>query len=237
MQAIILAGGKGVRLRPYTMVLPKPLMPVYERPIIEIIVRHLIRSGISEVIISSGYLHHLIRAFFGNGTRYKIPIRYVVEKKPLGTAGSISLVDGLKDNFIVINGDTLCDIDINAMLQQHNKDGNDVTIGSYKMRYKIDLGVLEIDENQRLIGYKEKPEMKYAVSMGVYIFNTSVLSNMTHGEKLDLPAFVLRLREQGYHVGCYNHPGIWLDIGRPTDFARVNEDETLYEELKSLLEE
>ncbi|MFC2170859.1 NDP-sugar synthase [Calditrichota bacterium] len=235
MKAIILAGGKGTRLKPYTMVLPKPLIPVYDVPIIEIIICKLIVSGISEIIVSCGYLHHLIQTYLDDGKRFGIPIRYVIEETPLGTAGSISLVKNLSDHFIVINGDTLCDIDFDEMLKNHPDNNNDVTIGTYRMKYQIDLGVLNFDSEMRLEGYVEKPTDEYLISMGVYIFSSKVLKSMNHAEKIDLPDFILKLLKNGYRIAGYEHKGIWLDMGRPSDFVKIQEDEELHNRLKPLL--
>lgn len=225
-QAVLLAGGQGVRLRPYTLVLPKPLLPVGGRPIIEILIRQLARAGVEEVVVSVGYLGRLIESYL-EGAALGARVRYSVEKEPLGTAGPLSLIEDLADDFFVINGDTLCDLDFTAMAAEHRRAGNDVTVGAYRMEHKVDLGVLELGEGDRVVGYVEKPTLDYVASMGVYVMNARALAELPRGVRVDLPDFVRRIAGQGGRVGAYRHAGLWLDMGRPGDFERVENDEAL----------
>lgn len=205
------------------MILPKPLIPipVLDKPIIEVIVRQLVRFGVDEIIVSTGHLKRLIQAYLDDGSEFDVRIRYVEEDHPLGTAGPIGIVDGLKDDFFVINGDTLCDVDFGAMLAHHREHRNGVTIGTFKESVKIDLGVVKVGADKTLVKYLEKPKINFRVSMGVYLFNSGTLPHIVSGETIDLPTFVLRLRDRGFRVGCFEHKGIWLDLGRPSDYERV----------------
>lgn len=235
MQAIILAGGKGIRLKPYTTVLPKPLLPVNGKPIIEIIIRQLADAGVKEIIVSIGYLGELLEAYLRDGSQYGIKLDYSKEEKPLGTAGPISLVDNLSDEFFVINGDTLCDVDFASMLQAHRDSGNAVTVSAYRKKHLIDLGTLELNDDLQITAYNEKPEIDYIVSMGIYVFNSSVRKELEVGAHLDLPDFIMRLREKDFAVGAYMHSGIWMDMGRPSDFEKIQEDESLSEQIRTLI--
>lgn len=225
MQAIILAGGKGTRLRPFTFVLPKPLMPVHDRPIMEVIIRQLTAAGVDDIIISVGYLHQLIRAYAGDGSAFGTPIRYSQEEAPKGTAGPIGLVEGLEGDFVLINGDTLSNVDFKSMIEYHRENGNDVTIGGYRKDSRVDLGVLELDDDQRLVDYHEKPTHSYVVSMGIYVFSDRILKEITPGAHIDVPDLLLKLRDKGYTIRTYMHDGMWLDMGRPSDFAKIADSE------------
>lgn len=179
MQALILAGGKGTRLRPYTTVLPKPLMPIGDMPILEIVLQQLKHSGFDSVILAVGYMHHLFQSFFQDGERFGIKIEYSLEKEPLGTAGPIALaLDKLEDNFLVMNGDLLTTINYCDLYKDHVNTNADATIALHSRTVNIDYGVIEYDENHRLTGYKEKPSFNYDVSMGINVLNKSLSKNL-----------------------------------------------------------
>ena len=223
--AVILAGGKGTRLRPFTVTFPKPLVPIGDRPILERLLQQLSDSGVSKVILSLGHLSSLIRAYVSqhvllNG---KLTIEFVEEEMPLGTAGSLSLVSGLNKSFLVMNGDLLTDIDFRRLVNAHLQSGAALTIGRYVRRQKSDFGILEFDGNGFVTGYLEKPEHTYSVSMGVYVYEPHVLQYISPDQYLDFPDLVRRLLDHGQKVGTYLHAGLWLDIGRPEDYARAQE--------------
>ncbi len=219
-QALILAGGKGTRLRPYTTVLPKPLMPVGDYPILEIILRQLKRAGVSEVILAVGYMSQLFEAFFQNGARYGMKIDYSFEEYPLGTAGPIALViERLDNDFIVMNGDLLTTLNYRNLFAFHRKMNAAATIGLYRRDVQIDFGVIESDQENRLSRYTEKPIYHFDVSMGVNILNKKAVSAyLKVGERLDIPDLMMRLRDDGHPVYCYREPCFWLDIGRVEDY-------------------
>jgi NDP-sugar pyrophosphorylase family protein len=224
MKAVILAGGKGTRLAPYTVVLPKPLVPIGEQPILEILLRQLRHYGVTEVILAVGYLAGLIEAYFGDGEKLGLRITYSREDEPLGTAGPLALIDGLDETFMVLNGDLLTNLDYRQLVAHHRKSGASCSIAMYDRSVQISLGVLKVDERQRLTDYIEKPTYHYQVSMGVYVFEPKVLARIPRGQYLDFPDLIKGLLKDRQHVGCYPFSGYWLDIGRHDDYAQAMED-------------
>jgi NDP-mannose synthase len=225
MQALILAGGRGTRLRPYTTVLPKPLMPVGDYPILEIILRQLKYFGFEEVILAVGYQSHLFQAFFQDGERFGLRIEYSFETEALGTAGPLALVlDQLQPDFLVMNGDLLTTLNYRNLWEHHQTDGAAATIGLYQRDVNIDFGVIESDREGRLLRYIEKPTYHFDVSMGVNVLNTQAIRPyLTPGKHLDLPQLMSMLSENGRPVRCYREPCYWLDIGRIDDYQTANE--------------
>ncbi len=232
MRAVILAGGKGTRLLPYTTVIPKPLMPVGDRPILELIIRQLKHYGFSRVTMAVGHLAELIEAYFGNGNKYGIKIDYSREDEPLGTIGSLSLIDTLDTTFLVMNGDVLTNLDYLKLVDFHKKNEAVATIATYNKEVKVDLGILEMDEGFELKQYIEKPTLKYDVSMGIYMFEPETLSFIEPNEYLDFPDLVLTLMKAGRKVIGFPFDGYWLDIGRHDDYVRAQEE---FEDLKESL--
>jgi NDP-sugar pyrophosphorylase family protein len=232
MRAVILAGGKGTRLLPYTTVIPKPLMPVGDRPILELIIRQLKHYGFSRVTMAVGHLAELIEAYFGNGNKYGIKIDYSREDEPLGTIGSLSLIDTLDTTFLVMNGDVLTNLDYWKLVDFHKKNQAVATIATYNKEVKVDLGILEMDEDFQLKQYVEKPTLRYDVSMGIYMFEPEILSFIEPNEYLDFPDLVLTLMKAGRKVIGFPFDGYWLDIGRHEDYVRAQEEfETMKENL------
>jgi NDP-sugar pyrophosphorylase family protein len=217
MQAVILAGGKGTRLRPYTNVIPKPLVPVGEYSILEIILKQLKYYGVTEVVIAVNHLANLIMAFFGNGSSFGLNIRYSVENKVLGTAGPLNLIEGLQDNFLVMNGDLLTTINYRDLFESHLERGSIITIGTYSKRLKIDLGVVK-SQGISFIDYIEKPELTYDVSMGLYAMNKEILSFIPPESKFDMPDLVMKIHHAGKSVTCFKGDFEWLDIGMAEDY-------------------
>lgn len=239
MKAVILAGGLGTRLRPYTTVFPKPLMPIGESPILELIIRQLKARGFDEITLAVGHLAELIMAFFNDGSKYGINIDYSREEKKLGTAGGLGLLkDKLDDDFLVMNGDVLTSLDFSEFLAFHKRSGSKATIALNRRYVDIDFGVVELDSDRKLKGYIEKPRIDYLVSMGVYAFDQSVLEYIPSNEYLDIPDLMKRLLAEGETVNGYIHEGYWLDIGRPDDYDKANNDtERLYRELGVSIDE
>ena len=233
MKAVILAGGKGTRLAPYTKVLPKPLMPIGEdMPILEVLLRQLKRAGIDDVTLAVGHSAGLLCAFFQDGERLGLHITYSYEDQPLGTAGPLSLLDGLDDTFLVTNGDVLTTLHLPALIDSHRRRGAIATIASSVKKVKIDLGVIGIDGGSRIVGYTEKPTYEFLVSMGIYVFEPRVLSYIGHQERLDFPDLVLRLIAAGERVLSYPYDGYWMDLGRVEDYEQAVRD---FESLKTQL--
>lgn len=221
VRVVVLAGGKGTRLRPYTTVFPKPLMPIGDMPILEVVLRQLKCYGFEKITISVNHLADLIQTFFGNGSGLGLDISYCIEDKPLGTAGSISLVKDITDTFLVMNGDLLTTIDYNAMVRKHIESSATATIGIFPREVKIDFGVLDISDSGELIAYKEKPKYEYLVSMGVNVFNKSVLQFIPKGKYLNMPTLMMNLKKAGKKILTFRSDCEWLDIGRPDDYEQA----------------
>ena len=222
MKAVVLAGGKGTRLAPYTSILPKPLMPIGDMPILEIILQQMKKAGITEVILTVGHLAELLRAFFNDGERFGLKIEYSVEEIPLGTAGPLSLVaPSLGETFIVANGDVLTTLDLRDLVSTHRQSGAIATIASHARLVKINLGVLQVDGSNELTGYIEKPTFDYIVSMGIYVFEPEVLGYIPYNNYLDFPELVLNLIGNGERVMSYRFDGYWQDLGRPDDYEQA----------------
>ena len=225
MEAVILAGGKGTRLRPYTITLPKPLVPVGERPILELMIRQLKRAGVVRITIAVGHMADIVMAFFGAGEKFGIEILYSVEDEPLGTVAPIKLIDNLPEQFLVMNGDLLTDLDYEALYRSHAASGAELTIATYQRDAKIDFGVLEVDRAaRRLTGFREKPTYHFDVSMGVYVFSRSLLQRVPLREPYGLDDLVLNMLAAGQPINTYPHSGYWLDIGRPDDYEQAVQD-------------
>lgn len=234
-RAVILAGGLGSRLRPYTMVFPKPLMPVGDRPVLDIIVRQLKAHGFERITIATGYLAELIEVFFRDGSAYGIQIDYHREREPLGTVGALALLDELDDDFLVMNGDILTDIDYTAFTDAHVASGAWATIATHRRHVEITLGVLHFGDetdDTRLTDYSEKPRYDYEVSMGVYCFSPSILRHIEPGEHLDFPDLILRLIADEKPVRGWRSNDYWLDLGRPEDYEQALEH---FEEMRDKL--
>lgn len=225
MQAVVLAGGKGQRLRPYTTVLPKPLMPVGNEPILELLVKQLRFHGVSEVILAVGYLNHLIRAFFAEGQRHSLKISYSEEKEALGTAGPLKLIyDRLDDNFLVLNGDLLTTLNFQRLFSTHIQTGSAATIGVFQRQQPIDFGVLDVDKDNLLSNYIEKPIHKLTVSMGVNALNKhSIQGILERNNYLDIPNLMMELLKEQKKVYCYRENCLWLDIGRVDDYEQAHQ--------------
>ena len=224
MQAIVLAGGKGRRLMPYTTVLPKPLMPIGDYPILEVILRQLKHYGFDRVTISTGYLHELLHAYLDSNRTLGLDITYVHEDTPLGTIGPLRLIEDLDDTFLVMNGDILTDISYPDLITNHRKNKAVATVATYQRVVNIDFGVLEKDDSRKITGFREKPTYHFDVSMGVYVFSKKILDYVPEGEPFGFDQLMYALTAKKEAVYSYPHNGYWLDIGRPDDYARSIEE-------------
>lgn len=224
IQAVILAGGRGTRLAPYTTVFPKPLMPVGGMPILELLLRQLARHQITDISLAVGYLASLLMAYFADGKRQGVNIKYCLESEPLGTAGPIKNIGNINGTFLVMNGDLLTDIDFGQLTEFHRSRGATATVGLYEKEVKIDLGVVDMDSEQHLVAYREKPTFQFNVSMGVYVLEPAALRYIPEGRRFDLPDLILALKNAGEKVVGYRHHGYWLDIGNPADYEKAQGD-------------
>jgi NDP-sugar pyrophosphorylase family protein len=220
-RAVILAGGRGTRLRPYTVVLPKPLMPIGEYPILEVIVRQLINAGFDHITMAVNHQAEIIKAFFQNGERWGVRIDYSLEEQPLGTMGPLRLISDLPDSFLVMNGDILSDLDYASFHDEHVSRRDLFTISSMKREHRIDYGVLEANELGNLVAFREKPHTTYQVSMGIYMLSSPVLERIPSGRAYGFDNLMLDLLEAGQPARVQPFDGYWLDIGRPDDYERA----------------
>ncbi|MCA1814845.1 MAG: NTP transferase domain-containing protein [Acidobacteria bacterium] len=225
MRAVILAGGKGTRLQPFTASFPKPLVPLGDTPVVEVLIRRLVRCGVRDVTLTVGHLAELIKSYFDHrrSLAREIKLSFVEEEEPLGTAGSLALVPGLTETFLAMNGDLLTDLDFRKLARFHREQGALLTIATHAREVKIDLGVMEFGADFQLTGYREKPRQTFHVSMGVYVYEPEVLRYIEPHRYLDFPDLVLRLLDAGERVRAYLNDGLWLDIGNPEDYARAQE--------------
>jgi NDP-sugar pyrophosphorylase family protein len=224
MKAVILAGGKGTRLAPYTRIFPKPMLPIGDKAIVEIMIYQMRRAGISDIVLAVGHLAGLMRAFFQDGSQFGVNICYSYEDQPLGTAGPLAAIPDLDSTFMVTNGDVLTTLDMRELIAFHKQNKGVATIATHHRQVRIDLGVIHTDGDHTIIGYQEKPTIDYRVSMGIYLFEPEVLAFIPKGEYLDFPDLVKLLIAAGKKVVAYPFDGYWQDLGRPDDYEQANLD-------------
>lgn len=224
MKAIILAGGRGTRLAPYTTILPKPLMPLGEKPVLELLIERIKQSGIDEIVLAVGYLAELIMSYFGDGSKYGVKLFYQKEDKPLGTAGPIAGIRDLNETFLVVNGDILTTLDFKELLAFHKNKKALGTIALHKRQTKIDYGLIELNDNNRIVTYTEKPIIDHLVSMGIYVFEPNILDFMRDNTKQDIPDLIKEVIAKNGVVCGYVSEDYWLDIGRSSDYEQALRD-------------
>jgi len=224
MRAVILAGGKGTRLRPYTYSLPKPLMPIGgEMPILEIILKQLKKHGFDHITIAVNYMAKIIQAFFGEGKEWDMKIDYSLEKKPLGTVGALTLIDDLPENFLVMNGDLLTDLDFKEFYNWHINQRNDLSVSTYKRGLVIDSGVLKINKDNEIYEFREKPIIYQYVNMGVYILSKKLINPLPKNKAYGFDQLILTGIKKKLRIKAYKHDSFWLDIGQTDDYKKANE--------------
>jgi NDP-sugar pyrophosphorylase family protein len=223
MHVAILAGGRGVRLRPYTTALPKPLVPIGEEyAILDIILQQLVAQGFTRVTLAIGHLGSLIRAFVGDGSRWGLSVDYAEEDKPLSTIGPLlNFLDQLPEHFLVMNGDVLTDLDYAALLRSHQESEAPLTVASYRRQVRIDFGTLETVDN-KIVKFVEKPTLSYGVSMGVYAMSRKTLAPYPRNVPFGFDELVLDLLAKDTKPHVFHFDGYWLDIGRPDDYDEAN---------------
>lgn len=227
-RAIILAGGLGTRLRPYTVVLPKPLMPIGDFPILEVVIRQLARHGFDHVTLAVNHQAEIIRAFCGDGTKWGIRVDYSLEQVPLGTIGPLRLIKDLPADFLVMNGDILTDLNLAGFHDDHVAGGGSFTISSQRRVQTTDYGVLRTSPEGRLTGFEEKPKTTYEVSMGIYMVSRDALKHVPGEGPYGFDTLMHDMLRNGDPVNVVPFDGYWLDIGRPEDYMRaIDEFSTL----------
>lgn len=227
---VILAGGRGTRLAPFTSVIPKPLIPIGDEPIIDVLLTQLHRQGWNAATVSVGHMADLLRAYCGDGDRYGVELEYVEEVAPLGTVGPLALLppDQRAGHLLVMNGDLLTDLRFGDLVRTHAESGAAATIAVKQRPVRIDYGVLDLapdlSPHPTIVSYREKPAIDITVSIGVYVFSPEAIAYVAPGERLDLPELIERLLGDGVQVHAYPHEGYWLDIGQPPDYAQAIDD-------------
>lgn len=222
-RAIILCGGKGKRLRPYTHIFPKSLMPIGDVPILEIVIKKLIKFNFNHITLAVNHQAKMIESFFGNGSKWNIKVDYSRENKILGTMGPLKLIEDLPENFLVMNADVLTDLDLNKFLNYHRIKKNNFTISSHTRVENIDYGVLICNKKSRLVKFQEKPNEKYNVSMGIYAINKKILNYIPNNKKFGFDDLMIKLLKKNIKVDVKPHNKFWLDIGRPSDYQQALE--------------
>lgn len=231
VRAVILAGGKGTRLRPYTVVLPKPLVPIGEYAILEIIVRQLVSCGFTHITMALNHQAKIIQAFFGNGDAWGIKIDYSLESKELSTMGPLRLIQDLPENFLVLNGDILTDLNFKELFQAHTASNNIFTVAAFRRILRSEYGVLKIDNTGKLKGFEEKPEFNFDVSMGIYAVNRDVLRYIPNDTLYGFDNLMHDLIADNNPAAVIRHYGYWLDVGRPEDYAQALEEFEAHKEI------
>ncbi len=224
MKAVIMAGGKGARLAPYTKILPKPLIPIGDMPIMEVLIRQMASAGFKEIFVTVGHLSGLLKAFFQDGDQWHVHLHYSYEDQPLGTVGSLASITELDDTFLMANGDVLTTLDFRELVSFHKSQGAAATIAMHRRKVKIDFGVLKMEEQSRIVGIIEKPTYEYQVSMGVYVFEPEVIQFIQPGKYLDFPDLIQILIDAGKKVVGYPFDGYWQDLGRQDDYEQATKD-------------
>lgn len=224
MMAVILAGGKGTRLKPFTMSIPKPLLPLGEVPILEVVLKQLARDGFSRVVVTLGHMAHLFSASLGSGSKYGFQLDYCIEHEALGTAGPLRLVDDLEDDFLVMNGDLLTTLSFRDLFHLHREREAWGTIATSHRQVRIDYGVVESAPDHALDRYLEKPTISYQVSMGINVLSRDCLSFIPEGVKFDMPDLMLAMARAGKRVVCHRTDCYWQDIGRFDDYQQASKD-------------
>ena len=220
--AVILAGGVGTRLRPYTTVLPKPLMPIGDYPILEVLIRQLVDAGVKRIILAVNHQAEIIRSYFNSGGKWNVQIEYSLEKEALGTMGPLKLLENtLPEKFLVLNGDILTDLDFARFYDSHANENSMFTIASYKRTVRSEFGVLKVDGDDTLVGFEEKPVTEYLVSMGIYMVSKASLEYIQGGTLFGFDNLMHTLLAAGRKINAYCHDGLWLDIGRPNDYMEA----------------
>lgn len=221
---VVLAGGKGTRLAPYTTTVPKPLMPVGEYPVLEILLRQLEAFGFRNVTLAVGHLAGLIQAYFGDGRNVGLNLSYAYETHPLGTAGPLARIPIAEEHVLVLNGDLLTDLDFTELVGFHHRTRATATVGMTRRHVPVEFGVIDARDDGSIVGFREKPRLDYLVSMGIYMFAKRALEHIPLDRHHDFPDLLDRLLGENEMVAGYESDAYWMDIGRPADYECANRD-------------
>ena len=221
LTAVILAGGQGTRLRPYTSVLPKPLVPVNGKPILEIIINQLKKNKFKNIIICLNEKNNLIKVYFGDGSKFGVKISYVYEKKPLSTMGPLKLLKKIPKNFLVMNGDILTSLNFLDFFKSHLTSQRIFSVAVKSIFYKVDYGILEFKE-KKLKEFLEKPSFNYHVSMGVYVASKKLTKFIPKNKFYGFDNLMKSMIKNKIDINIFKSKKSWLDIGRPEDYIKAN---------------
>jgi NDP-sugar pyrophosphorylase family protein len=226
VKAVILAGGRGTRLAPLTMIVPKPLVPIGHVPVLEVLLRQLGDQGFTEAILSVDYLADLIRAYVAQRSHLtkRMQVRTVQDEVPTGTAGPLAGIEGLDETFVVLNGDVLTTLDVRELVAAHRASGAILTVATHRRSVRVPLGVLETDDDGCVVEYREKPELFYRAAMGINVYEPAALAYLERGQRLDFPDLVRKLIDAGEKVYCHETDAFWLDMGTPDEYAKAQEE-------------
>jgi NDP-sugar pyrophosphorylase family protein len=230
-RVVILAGGMGKRLAPYTFVIPKPIVPIGTTPVVEVVLRQLSRFGFRHVTIALGHMSEIIRAVAGDGSKFGVEISYSQETTPLGTIGPLTLIEDLTDDFVVMNSDLLTDLNFGELWTYHRAHGDIATIATFEKATKLELGVLQTDDQDRIVAFEEKPTLRHKVSMGIYVFSRRVCEYIPANTPFGFDALMLSLLKRQETIRSYPFGGRWLDIGVPADYEKAQAE---FEERREL---
>jgi NDP-sugar pyrophosphorylase family protein len=220
-QAVVLAGGLGSRLRPFTLIIPKPLLPVGDRSVLEIQIGHLVESGINEIFLATGYKSPLFESYFGDGSRLGVRLHYSFEETPLGTAGPLALLkDKLQGPFVVLNGDILTNLDFGRAVRFHEEQGCSFTVVSKEVVFPLSYGSL-VNEGARVVGIQEKPDLRVEVMAGIYVLSPEALDLIPPNQRFGMDQLVQRFLDEGRPIASYRMEEYWLDIGRMEDYEKA----------------
>jgi len=223
MRAVILAGGRGTRLKPYTATLPKPLVPVGDRSILEIVLLQLKAAGVTRATMAVNHLAHLIMSYFGDGGRWGLEVDYSLENQPLSTIAPLRLIKDLPETFFIMNGDVLTDLNFRSLYEEHLASGAEITVSTFERDAEVDFGVLDADAEGRVVGFREKPVYHFTVSMGVYVLQRSLLDMVPRDRAYGFDDLMLDCIREKRNARVRAHRGFWLDIGRPADYEEAND--------------
>ncbi len=233
MRAIILAGGRGTRLKPYTTLIPKPLVPIGgEHSILEIVIQQLAKAGFTHITLAVNHLAHLIRAYFGDGSKWGVTVDYSLEEKALSTIGPLTLIRDLPENFLVMNGDILCNLNYRKFFLDHVENAYDISVASCKRVTKIDFGVLKLGTDNQLVEFSEKPTYHFDVSMGIYCISRSVIERLPKDQPYGFDQLMVDGLKNKHSIGVSTFSGFWLDIGRTEDYEYADNN---YPDIKKIL--
>lgn len=233
MKTVLLCGGEGTRLRPYTYNIPKPMLPLGKHPILEFVINNLKRNGLTDITITLGYLKDQIIDYFGDGSKFGVRIEYAVEERRMNTAGSlVPILNELDDTFLVAMGDHLTNINLRKMIEYHEEKRNIATIGLKRTGLPFEYGIVQLNEDKTIAEFKEKPIIESLINAGIYVFEPEARKYIKEGADFAKDVFPEILNDRK-KISGYVFDDFWLDIGRIPDYEQVNQVISIVDIVKS----